>query len=130
MSDYKRMLRDIVRDQGHPESFRANAVRLDDKQLAIALKEYDDTLPEVAGEIEEQVRHCLEYGKRSGFVQMVALADLTDNEATALAVGAALIAACRNRVIKSVRRDLELKADEMAAEDRTDATFTPEVEHV
>jgi hypothetical protein len=72
-------------------------------------------MPEVAGEIEEQVRHCLEYQGASSYVQMFGSKNYVE------AIGMALVAGCRNRVMRSVRRDLELKASEMEMEDRTDA---------
>jgi hypothetical protein len=114
MSDYKRMLRDIVRDYGSPESFSPNGVRLNDEQLAIALAEYDDTLPEVAVEIAEGVCHCLKDPKNS-FVQMLG------SQRPYEAIGLSLIAACRNRLTPVVRRDLALMASDMEIEDRTDA---------
>jgi hypothetical protein len=125
MREYQDMLRDVVRDQGAPESFRANAAQLTYEQLAIALREYDDVMPEVAGEIAESVRDCLKFGKASSFVQLFPIADLTNDEAIALAIGVSFVAGCRRRVMSSVRRDLELKASDMEIEDRTDA----EVEH-
>jgi|AGTN01.3.fsa_nt_gi hypothetical protein len=118
MSDYKRMLRDIVRDQGAPESFRANAVRLSDEQLAIALREYDDALPEVAVDIAESVAMCLR-DPRNSFVQMLQAKSAYE------AIGLSLVAGCRLRLTPLVRRDLELAASDMEMEDRTDA----EVEH-
>lgn len=120
MKAYTEMLRDIVRDQGDPENFRANAVRLDDSQLAIAMKEYDDAIVEVAGDIAESVQDILRFKQRNGFVQMLGTQNYYE------AVGLALVAGCRNRLTPVVRRDLELKARDMAEEDRIDA----EVERV
>ncbi len=118
MKSYKQMLRDIVRDHGDPETFSANAVRLSDEQLAIALTEYDDTVPEVAAEIREQVALCLR-DPRNTFVQMLR------SQSHFEAIGLSLVAGCRNRLTPLVRRDLELAASDISMEDRIDA----EVEH-
>lgn len=110
---YKAMCRDIVHDHGDPDDFRANAVRLSDAQLAIALRHYDDVLPEAAGEILETVTACLS-GSR-----LTQLFGDTPQEA----IGVAIIAACRGRVMRTVKNDLECTASDMVMEAQEDAEF-------
>jgi hypothetical protein len=113
LQSYKAMCRDIVHDQGDPENFSANAVRLTDAQLAIALRHYDDVLPEAAGEILETVTACLS-GSR--------LTHLFGNT-PAEAIGVAIIAACRGRVMRTVKNDLECTASDIVLEALEDAEF-------
>jgi hypothetical protein len=108
---YKAMCRDIVHDQGDPDEFTANAVRLSDAQLAIALRHYDDVLPEAAGEIQEQVVSCL--AGNSSFAKLFG--------EPPEAIGIALIAACRKRLMSTVRLDLECTASDMVMEAQEDA---------
>jgi hypothetical protein len=115
VSAYKKMLRDIVRDHGAPETFSAKSFRLSDEQLATALQEYGDTLPEVAVEITEGVIDCLRFQARNAFVQML------QSRSHVEAIGLQLVSGCRNSVTPLVRRDLECTANEMELEDRTDS---------
>src|SRR5690349_22435573 len=107
MKSYAEMLRDIVRDQGEPADFRPKDVFLDDEQLAIAMKKYDDTLAEVAVDIAESVIDVLRFKKQNGFVQMLGTKSHYE------AIGLSLIAGCRNRLLDKVRADAELKASDM-----------------
>lgn len=122
MSDaYKLMLRHLVRDQGDPRNFNASAVRLSDEQLAIALAHFDDALPEVAGDIAESVCDVLRFKRNNGFVQMLG------SQSHYEAIGLALVAGCRNRLLPRVKADAVLAAHEIELEDAIDDEFTREV---
>ena len=121
MKPYQEMLRDLVREQGDPADFRPADVRIDDTQLAIALQEYSDTLPEVAVEVRESVIDILRFKQNNSFVQMLL------NRSHYEAIGLALVSGCRNRALELVRRDAELKASDMEQEDLTDAEYEAHV---
>jgi len=103
---YKEMCRDKVHDQGDPEDFDAAGIRLTDHELGIALRKYDDVLAEISGDVIETVCACLK-GQR--------VADLFGNT-RAEAVGVVIIAAVRERLIRTVRNDLECEASDMVLE--------------
>lgn len=117
MSNYKKLLRDIVRDQGAPEHFSSKNFRPTDEQLAAALQEYGDTLPEAAVEVAEGVIDCLRYQGRNAFVQML------QSKSHIEAIGLQLVSCCRVRLTGKMRADLECMASEMELEDITDSQF-------
>lgn len=111
MSTYETMLRDIVRDQGAPEHFNANRVKLSDAQMEVALKEYDHVIGEVADEVQESIRMCLR-DPRNSFALM--------HKSNYEAIGAVLVAGCRERITKRVKLDLICAANDIAMQDDLD----------
>ena len=114
LSPYEALCRDIVRAQGDASDFHANGVQLTDARLAAVLREYDDAAPEVVGDMLEQLCHCLEFGANSSYVQ------LFGSKSPMEAIGVALIAGCRNRLLARFRKDLQSTASELELEDATD----------
>lgn len=109
---YKQMLREIIREQGSPETFKPSQVALDNAQLAIALVEYDHIVTEAADEGRKHLLNLL-----SGLVPP--MAGLTAYEE----IGFIWCGNMRDHALRLVRQDAELLADEMANEERVDHEF-------
>src|ERR1051325_7989358 len=107
------MLRDIITESGDPDDFVAHNIRLTEHQLGIALAKYDDVLAEVSGDVIETVCACLKSSK---------VAEIF-GKTRAEAVGTVIIAAVRDRLIRTVNNDLECEASDMVLEALDDKEY-------
>ena len=111
--NYDQTIRSLVRDQGEPAHFEPLRLKLTNVDLAAAVREYTDALPEVAAEVLESVAACLD--GNSSFV-----GHFRSKEE---AIGTVLVAALRARLLPRVRLDAKCKANDMEREDKTDDEY-------